>query len=193
LIFLPYLLLKGIKSKRWWSTIVAGLVGLATLVPMLDATFLSGIQSSLDLYFRKFEFNASLYFIAREIGYRIYGYNTIGIVGPFLSILSTLSILVISAIGIRKRWHIPTTFLFILSSYLLFATTVHPWYIIPLIAFGVIAGYWFPIVWSFMIFFTYAGYTSTGFELPYYIPVIEYILVFIVFLYEVNLRVKIIK
>ncbi|MEQ9403003.1 MAG: glycosyltransferase 87 family protein [Cyclobacteriaceae bacterium] len=183
LIFLPYLFLRGIKTKKWLISIIAGLVAVFSLVPMLSDSFISGMQSSLSLYFQKFEFNASIYFLAREIGYWIYGYNKIAQIGPILSLVSIISILTISIIGVVKKWSLPKTFLFILSVYLLFATTVHPWYILPLVVFGILSGYNFPIVWSFMITVTYFGYSQSGYELPTGWVIAEYLVVgFILFL-----------
>ncbi|MEQ9006564.1 MAG: hypothetical protein RLP12_01680 [Ekhidna sp.] len=186
LIYLPFLFLKGLSEKKWIISIMAGIMGLATLLPLLNETFIQAMSQSLDLYFRSFEFNASIYINAREVGYCIYGYNKIALIGPTLSIISFLSILSISAIAYFKKWSIPKSFLFVLTVYLLFATTVHPWYILPLIAFGLLSGYWYPIVWSFLIFLTYDGYTKNGFELPMYIVVVEYLVVMIVILLELR-------
>lgn len=191
LIYLPFLFIKGLKEKKWSISILAGIIGLTTLLPMLSEAFITGMQTSLDLYFRSFEFNASIYFIAREIGYWIYGYNNIAQIGPLLSVLSIVSILVISGIAAWKKWAIPKTFLFILTSYLLFATTVHPWYILPLVAFGILSGYWYPIVWSFMIFLTYLGYTERGFELPIVTVIVEYVVAMIVLAVELRLKNRI--
>lgn len=190
LIYLPFLFLQGLKNKKWSVSIIAGVVGLATLLPMLSEAFITGMQTSLDLYFRSFEFNASIYFLAREIGFWIYGYNNIALIGPLLSIVSILAILTISFVAVNKKWSIPKTFLFILTSYLLFATTVHPWYIIPLIALGILSGYWFPVVWSFMIFLTYLGYTKTGFELSMLWVIAEYVIVFIILLFETRFKTQ---
>jgi alpha-1,6-mannosyltransferase len=191
LIFLPFLFLKGLKNQKWSIAILAGIVGLATLVPMLSEAFITGMQTSLDLYFRSFEFNASIYFIAREIGFWIYGYNNIALIGPLLSILSILSILTISGLAVWKKWSLPASFLFILTSYLLFATTVHPWYIMPLVAFGILSGYWYPIVWSFMIFVTYLGYSESGFDLPLTWVLVEYLIVIVTIFIELRMKNRI--
>ncbi|MEQ9468525.1 MAG: glycosyltransferase 87 family protein [Ekhidna sp.] len=186
LIYLPYLFLKGLKERRWFISILAGIIGLLTFLPMLNIQFISGITGSLDLYFRSFEFNASIYFIAREIGFWIYGYNNIALIGPLLSILSFLSIIAISILGWVRKWSLPKSLLSILTVYLLFATTVHPWYILPLVAFGLLSGFWYPIVWSLLIFLTYIGYTQSGFELPAYILVIEYAIVLMILSVEIK-------
>ncbi|MEO1255040.1 MAG: hypothetical protein AAFY41_09165 [Bacteroidota bacterium] len=188
LIYLPYLFLRGLVNKKWWISILAGVIAILSLVPMLNQSFLNGMQESLDLYFRSFEFNASLYFIARAIGNWIYGYNNIALIGPLLSILSFVSILTISFVSFKKKWSLAKTLLFILTAYLFFTTTVHPWYIIPLIAFGVIANYWYPMFWSFLIFITYLGYTKEGFELPIFVVIIEYIGLVSVIYYELKFK-----
>ena len=188
LIYLPFLFFKGLKEKKWLISIGAGVIATVTLLPLLNETFINAMSESLDLYFRTFEFNASLYFIAREIGFWIYGYNNIAQIGPLLSLFSLISILTVSIIGVIKKWSIPKTLLFILTAYLLWATTIHPWYILPLIAFGIMAGYWYPIVWSFLIFLTYLGYTADGFELPAFIIVVEYVLTGLVLLVELRLK-----
>ena len=187
-IFLPFLFLHGLKSKKWSIAIIGGLVAILTLIPMFSDSFIAGMKSSLNLYFQKFEFNASLYFIAREIGFSMYGFNRIVQIGPILSMLSLLSILGISVVGVIKKWSIPKAFLFILLVYLLFATTVHPWYVVPLIAFGILSGYYFPIIWSFIIFITYLGYTKNGFELPMTWIVIEYVVVTLALIVELKGR-----
>jgi len=179
LIYLPYVFLTGLKNKKWHISIIAGVVGVLSLVPMLNASFIQGMQSSLNLYFQKFEFNASIYFVAREIGYWFYGFNKIADIGPLLSVVSLISILCISIYAAIKNWAVPKAFLFILLTYLLFATTVHPWYTVPLIAFGVLSGYYFPIVWSLMIFVTYLGYSDAGFYLPMWLVALEYAVVLI--------------
>lgn len=184
LIYLPFLFLRGIGDKKWHVPIIAGLIGIATFLPLLNEQFIAGMSESLDLYFRSFEFNASIYFLAREVGYWIYGYNNIALIGPLMSVLSLLSIATLSIVAYRKKWSLPKAFLFILTTYLLLTTTVHPWYILPLVAFGLLAGYWYPIVWSFMIFLTYVGYNQNGFELPIYIVVIEYLMTGLVLFFE---------
>lgn len=185
-IYLPFLFFRGFKTRKWWVAILSGFIGILTLLPLLNETFINGMTSSLDLYFRKFEFNASIYFIAREIGFEMYGYNNIARIGPLLSIISFLSIISLSVVASVKHWVLPKAFLFILVIYILFGTVIHPWYIIPLIAFGLLSNYWFPILWSFMIFLTYTGYSETGFELPMWIVSLEYLTVLIFGLIEIK-------
>lgn len=190
LIYLPYLFLRGLKNRTAWVPVVAGMMAFLTFIPMLNESLISGMANSLDLYFRSFEFNASIYFIVRQIGFWLYGYNQIAAIGPILSIATVLLIIGLSLLAVRHQWSIPQTLLFILTSYLLMATTVHPWYVLPLIAFGILSGYWYPIVWSLLIFVTYSGYTESGFELPMLLVVIEYVITAIVMIFELRLKLS---
>lgn len=186
LIFLPFLFLKGLKNKKWQVPIISGLIGMATFLPLLSSDFVEGMAESLELYFHTFEFNASIYFLLREIGFWLTGYNQIGTIGTYLALATFLIVLFISFLGVKNKWSIPTVFLFALSSYLLLATTVHPWYVLPLLAFGLLSGYWYPMLWSYLIFFTYAGYGQDGFELPTLIIVVEYVLVILMAVTEIK-------
>lgn len=188
LIYLPGAFFLGLQSKKWLIAVLGGLLGLSTLAPMISPAFINGLQNSLDLYFRKFEFNASLYFLVRAIGLWITGYNPIAIVGPLLSAISALSIILTSLVSYKKGWKMPFTFMIILSIYLFFATTVHPWYILPLVVFGLLSGYYYPIAWSFLIFLTYLGYNKDGFELPMYLVALEYFILGLFIWVEIKIK-----
>ncbi|XOV91934.1 MAG: glycosyltransferase 87 family protein [Bacteroidota bacterium] len=177
LIFLPFLLLK----HQWRNGIIISGAAIAifflTIYPLFDIESLQGFQKSLMLYSSKFEFNASIYFIIREIGWLIKGYNPIETWGPWLSFSTFLSIVLFSLYAASKDWNISKSLFWILIIYLLLATTVHPWYILTLLPLGLLSGYYFPIIWSFMVFLTYIGYHEKGFELSMTWVVVEYTVV----------------
>ncbi len=196
LLFLPALLfyIGWKKSIRYY--LVVGLACLLLFLPLLNQEIITGLSTSLAYYFKKFEFNASLYYLVREWGYWQYGYNIIQTVGWKLGMISALLIfsLTFYRLVIQKKsasnhlifidWTI------VLLIYLLFTTTVHPWYIVPLIAFSVFTQLKFPIVWSFFIFLTYAGYTENSFFENYWITALEYTVVITVALIELIPRFK---
>lgn len=186
LIYLPALLFTLEIRKGLLVCSVAVLVALISFLPMLDEAFIHGLQSSIGLYINKFEFNGSIYLLLREIGYWITGYNIIGILGPFLSFCTVTLIIWLAFHAKKHLWPVEKTMLFSLTIYLLLATTVHPWYIIPLIVFGLLSGYYFPIVWSLMIFVTYFGYTNEGFELSPLWIVFEYVIVLSAIIFEAS-------
>ncbi len=190
LIFLPLMLRAlGFRNAAVFY-LVTGLSCLVLFIPMYDLQALAGFSNSLDLYFKKFEFNASLYYLVREYGFWKVGYNTIQHVGWKLGLVSAIFIAAYAFIfsayyqGLwrKKVGHIDSRlfkgFLFTLLIYLFFATTVHPWYIIPLVAFSVFTKFRFSILWTALIFLTYAGYTQEGFSENLWVTAFEYLIVF---------------
>lgn len=176
LIFLPAVLFRSKRKNGIYITAVAGVVFVIVMAPMLSSALLNSMTNSLDLYVRKFEFNASFYFIFRQIGFWLRGYNTIQVLGPSLAALSAISIFGWTWWARKKK--LATLLLGSLSIYLLLTTTVHPWYVLPLIPLGILSGFYFPIVWSAMVFVTYFGYSQEGFELSASWVVVEYTIVF---------------
>jgi hypothetical protein len=189
-IFFPSIFFHGLKTRKWSIAVFSGIVALLAIVPMLNAPFIHGMQESLGLYFQKFEFNASIYYISRSVGFWITGYNEIALIGPILSGTSAFLIILVSFIGMQRKWNLPFTMLLVLMIYLAFATTIHPWYILPLIPLGIISGWFFPLAWSFLIFLTYLGYNETGFDLPLYIVIIEYSILAVFIIFESMYRIR---
>ncbi|MEQ8472652.1 MAG: glycosyltransferase 87 family protein [Marinoscillum sp.] len=179
LIFLPAFLFSTSIKKGFWVCLIAFVLAIISFIPMIDESLVNGMTSSLGLYFQKFEFNGSIYFLIREVGFIAKGYNIIGTLGPALSIITLVGVLAIAILGKIKQWPVYEVMLWSLTIYLFLATTVHPWYILPLIALGLLSGFIYPIVWSLMVFVSYFGYTNTGFELSPIWIVLEYIVVII--------------
>ncbi|MCH2216042.1 MAG: hypothetical protein MK086_12810 [Flavobacteriales bacterium] len=150
----PLMLIPAFWSevKSFKFVAINGLIVLLGFLP-----FLSGFNESLhgiDLFFRSFEFNASIYYLVSEIGKSILGYNPISVVGPLLALVSLTLILFIS-FGKDKLYD---KILFIYLIFLLFSSTVHPWYIIPVVYFSISAGRQLIAIWSFTAFFSYTHY-----------------------------------
>lgn len=96
MVFIP-LIISYLKIKKGLIySIVCGIVVLSTFSFFVDNLLISRIGSSIELYFQKFEFNASLYYLIRQTGFWIVGYNIIGTAGKILAILAFSSIFIIS-------------------------------------------------------------------------------------------------
>lgn len=184
LIFLPLL----IRRMGWQKGIIySGVVGLTIVglfLPFLSKSLLTNVGTSLDLYFQKFEFNASVYYLLREVGYWITGYNLIQSLGPVLSLitLGTVSWLAFQKSSLAEKM------LLSLTVYFFLATTVHPWYITTLVALGAITRHWYPVVWSLLLPLTYVAYASSPYQENLRVVGLEYIFVFGLFAYEVFLK-----
>jgi hypothetical protein len=112
------------------------------------------------LYFRKFEFNASIYYLLRYIGQQITGYNLIQYLGPILGI-ATIGFNIYQAT--KSKTSSLQSFmqyaLMVWTAYLLLATTVHPWYVMSILFFSIFTSWKFSLVWSYLIILSYVNYS----------------------------------
>ncbi len=129
-----------------------------------DNDLVSNFTDSVGLWFNTFEFNASFYYICRWIGYEIVGWNVIkfyGMVFPILYIVFTIILFLFSK---QKSIKVFNIFLLQLTVYLLFSTTIHPWYILFPLGLSVFTRFRFPILWSLLVFLSYYTYTNDEFQ-----------------------------
>jgi len=192
----PLLLLYLIKKKAWFGFFLsAGLCVLVSFGLMLMGSDLSHLMSSINLYFQSFEFNASIYYVSRWLGYFKSGYNMIGTIGPLLAIIS-IGLIVWFSYSILKTKEsedasrsselkllclIPLLYVI----YLLFGTTIHPWYLAVPIAFAVFnPRLLYPIIlWSLLIMLSYSAYDTDPVQEHPLILMIEYCLLFASFIF----------
>ena len=156
-------------------------------LPFLSSTLIANYSKSVGLWFGKFEFNASFYYIFREIGYLFRGYNEIAIIGKITPILTILILMILTFF--RKNTSLKqlfTAMLFALCFYYFTATTVHPWYLATPIILSVFTKYKFPIVWSFVIILSYQAYANTPWQENLWFVALEYIVVFSYIFYEIR-------
>ncbi|BAO54365.1 glycosyltransferase 87 family protein [Nonlabens marinus] len=180
------LLLKGMKWKRWflYFGILAATVSLG-FAPFISADLIENYGSSVGLWFGTFEFNASVYYIIREIGFQITGYNIIGTVGKILPVITLMSILLLAVI--RKNQFpeiLLTSILFSFTIYLLFSTTVHPWYLTIPLLFSIFTKYRYMVIWSGLVFVSYSAYSNALFQENMWWIGIEYSMVIAFLTYE---------
>ena len=176
LIFIPVLLDKNDWRKSLKYALTAGIVFLLPFLFFLNPTIVENISTSLDLYFRRFEFNASLYYLLRGVGTYLKGYNPIATIGPLLALVAASLILFFSW-SKKLKLSLPERWLFALTAYLLCATTVHPWYVVPLIALSTLSRFRFPVVWSVVLPLTYVAYGQMPFQENLWIVAGEYLVV----------------
>lgn len=158
---------------------------LALFFPLLNGVFVQNFGNSIGLYFQKFEFNASVYYLLRWVGYQTKGYNLIATIGPRLA-LGTLTGIILLFLWERKvDWKsLPVKLLWAICLYLLFTTTVHPWYTSLPIVLCLFTRFRFPILWSGLIYFTYINYSYPTYQENLTVVALEYSLVFGMFLLE---------
>ncbi|MCT8338927.1 glycosyltransferase 87 family protein [Flavobacteriaceae bacterium TK19130] len=202
LLFLP-LLLKFFRKKEVSTAVPAGRRALdltklftfwtitiatacITFLTFLSAEFLQHFSATIALWFQKFEFNASIYYIIRWIGFEVVGWNIIGTVGKILPIIT---ILLVAALALFRRNNsissLATAMLFAVFGYFLLSTTVHPWYVATPLLLCLFTNYRFPLVWSFMVVLSYTAYGKEGFDENLWLVALEYVVVIGYFYWEV--------
>lgn len=178
LIFIPLFLKKLGQVNTLKYLIITGIISILLFIPFLSAGLIENFMSSIDLYFREFEFNASFYYIIRWIGFELKGWNIIQKVGPLLGLSVFVIVLLLSLIRQNEKPRILlVSMLFAISIYYFLSTTVHPWYIaIPLII-SVFTRYRFVVVWSMVVMLSYFAYSNEIFQENYWLIFVEYTLV----------------
>ncbi|MBA3829341.1 MAG: DUF2029 domain-containing protein [Taibaiella sp.] len=176
LMLLPVVFFNFGKKKGF--LICAGILAVCIIgfLPFMDIAIVQKFWSSIDSYFQESEFNASIYYLVNAITYRFTSENMINIIGPALTIISGVLIIVYSFVK-SKRINVKTLskyFTWILLIYYAFTTTVFPWYITPMILFSVFTDYKFPLVWSAMIVLSYYADRNALFEESKILLWIEY-------------------
>ena len=183
LIFLPifFRYLPWKKCMSYYGMIL--LFTVLIFMPMARPDLITGMSNSLSLYFEKFEFNASIYYLIRYVGFKVVGYNIIGMTAKVLPLVTLLAVLTYTFVH-KYNQITPAVLMWCLVIYLLLSTTIHPWYITPLLALSVFSNYRFVLVWSFFIFLSYVGYTKAGFQENLWFTGLEYVMVALYLIYE---------
>lgn len=185
LIFLPVLFRKY-KLKDLF--LIYGTVFISFMLfwlPFYNNQFVSHFTESFQLYFKSFEFNASLYYIVRWLGFEVIGYNVIEIAGQYMPKIALLIIVLIQLKKSNRNWQkaIEAIF-FALCTYYLFAFIVHPWYICTLVLLSVFTRYKFAVLWSFLAVLSYWAYQTSAYQENLYLVAFEYVAVISLFVFE---------
>lgn len=172
--------------------LIIGITTLLLFAPFYTSQFLNNYAETVALWFQNFEFNASIYYIARKIGYTFRGYNEIAVIGKIMAALAILFVLIMSFFRKnRTMTALITAMLLTLSFYYFTSTTVHPWYIATLLILSVFTKYKFPLVWSFVIILSYLAYLNINKADKtenLWIIGLEYVVVYGVFFWEVFVK-----
>ena len=187
LIIMPLFLYRlGFKKSIFFVLITIAVVVLG-FTSFLNFEFLINYSESIGLWFSNFEFNASFYYALKKvlkfmdldlIDYMIYVLPC-SIFGVTIYLLSQKKIILNDIL---------TQCLLILTIYTLISTTVHPWYIIPLLFISCLTNYRYPIYWSLTIFLSYWSYFQTEVVENYFLITAEYATIIGIMSYEYFIR-----
>ncbi|MAY21626.1 MAG: mannosyltransferase [Flavobacteriaceae bacterium] len=184
---------KASKSKNIFQLLafysLVTIITVLTFVPFVSESFLNNYVSTTALWFQNFEFNASVYYVIRWIGFQTIGWNIIESVGKILPLVVVLFILLLTFFRSNKNAKsLITAMLFAISGYFLLSTTVHPWYLATPLLLSIFTKYRFPLLWSVMVMVSYAAYGETSVEENMVWVAIEYTTVIGFALWELFFR-----
>ncbi len=185
ILFLPVMFKRLGFVKSVWFYIITTIVLAFTFLPFLDSELVHHILCSVNLYFQTFEFNASVYYVIRWLGFKAVGYNIIEQAGPFLSIITFVILMGIYFYKNDSWQAVMKKMLFAYTVYLLLTTTVHPWYIVNLVLLAVfVQNYRYAIIWSLLVVISYSAYYTDTCQENYWLIALEYTVVIGWFTYE---------
>ena len=161
------------KSIRFYLTV--GIVFMLLFAPFLKDNFFENYSATIGLWFSKFEFNASFYYLLN------WGLETI----LNFELIHSMGVIVVSFIGLQiiyqllqnktKTTALITTVLWVFTGYYLISTTVHPWYIISLLLLSIFTPFKFARVWSYTLILSYFAYHQFSVEEKGVILCLEYL------------------
>ena len=161
------------KSIRFCLTV--GIVFMLLFAPFLKDNFFENYSATIGLWFSKFEFNASFYYLLN------WGVETI----LNFELIHSMGVIVVSFIGLQiiyqllqnktKTTALITTVLWVFTGYYLISTTVHPWYIISLLLLSIFTPFKFAKVWSYTLILSYFAYHQFSVEEKGVILCLEYL------------------
>lgn len=162
-----------------------GFVVVLGFLPLLSMEVIENYGTSVGLWFGQFEFNASIYYIVRAIGYEITGYNIIATAGKVLPVFTFISIWGMALLRKNERPDVLlSSIVFSFFTYYLFSTTVHPWYLTIPLLFSIFTQYRFMLLWSLTVFLSYYAYRNENYQESLWLIAIEYALVIGYLIYE---------
>ncbi|TXC77000.1 hypothetical protein FRX97_10335 [Luteibaculum oceani] len=187
-IFLYFTLWFRGKIRRLFILLTL-VLGLGSLLVIGEINHLENLISSLRLFSETFEFNGSIYQLVNYLVSQIVGYNSIFYVGKTLNLLALIFGGIIIYRWHKKQEHEGASNWALMAQvlaviFLLFSTTVHPWYLLIPLSFSIFLINPFVIAWSGTIMLSYFYYQNYQYGLWIWL---EYLIPFAVaFIYKLK-------
>jgi hypothetical protein len=176
--------------RTGWKPMTAGVAaGLGLIFIYFNAHSGMHYLKSLSLYFRLFEFNASIHYLIRFIGRWTMDASWDKLIGPYLGVA-------LLGIAISIYWKFPAhdsrgllhAAFWLMTADLCLATTAHPWYICWAAFALPFFPYAFMIYWTGACFLSYAAYSFHPVHEPAWALLIEYLPVYGLMAWEIYRR-----
>lgn len=191
LMFLPlFFAYFGFKKSLKFYLVVLLTIALCAW-PFYAPEFLDNYTHTVGLWFSNFEFNAGIFNAVKEIAVQcgVQSWRVIKVYGRFIPVIIIVMVSIFSVINKKKSLNaLMLSMFWVLTVYYLLSSTVHPWYIIFVVFLSLYTDYKFPLVWSCLVFLSYAAYGNSGFEENYILLLIEYFVLFAIMVYEIFIK-----
>ncbi|WP_345741443.1 mannosyltransferase [Maribacter stanieri] len=188
LLFLP-LFFKYLGWKK--SIIFYSIIGITSIVlflPFNTPEFIDNYTKTISLWFSNFEFNASIYNIAKKtaIHFDAKPWEFIKEYGKVTPVLTIVTVALFTLLP--KKYDLNRvlwSMMWVMTIYYFISTTVHPWYLIFLVLLSIFTTYRYGIIWSAAIVLSYFAYSQADFNENLWLLGIEYTSVFGFIVYEI--------
>lgn len=135
----PFVLWPLLLRRFGWTAVWPGAVFAAGIsVPYAAPYVLPHIKASVDLFAYLMEFNAGPYYLTKHVLWAVTGADWSKVIGPTFRSLFLGLLPLIYVLDWQRNWSFRWGSLLTIGAYVALSTTVHPWYLLPLIALGVI-------------------------------------------------------
>ena len=180
---LPVLFLPAVLGWLGWRrTLRFGVFFAGTTLllfaPLFEKEVLANMAGSVGLYFDKFEFNASFYYLLSYYSPTVTGWYQGRLVSPGLALAT---ILIASALAWELYQHkarsiadLQYTLLVTVMVYLLNATTIHAWYVVVPFLLSIGMRSLVPLAWTWAVFFSYSHYHKDAYQENFWWIAAEY-------------------
>ena len=145
----PFVLGPLLVRRFGWRAVWPGALLVATVsLPYAAPYTLPHLKASVDLFAQLFEFNAGPYYLTKYGFWLATGADWSKQIGPAFRYLLLGSLPVFYLLDWWHEWSIRWATLCIVGAFLTLSTTVHPWYLLPMLGLGVLyetpswAWYW---------------------------------------------------
>lgn len=130
----PYLIRRFGWRAVWPGALLAGTLVLPYAAPYV----LPHAKESVDLFAELFEFNAGPYYFVKHVLWSWTGEDWSKTIGPLFRILFLSSLPILYALDAWHDWSFRRACVLLLGTFFVLSTTVHPWYLLPLVGLGVL-------------------------------------------------------
>ncbi len=135
----PFVLGPFLIRRHGWSAVwPGGLVVIGLSLPYVAPYALPHLKSSVDLFAELFEFNAGPYYLIKHAFWLFTGADWSKQIGPVFRYSFLVLLPVLYTLDWWRDWSMRWATLLTIGVFLIFSTTVHPWYLLPVLALGVL-------------------------------------------------------